>query len=379
MISFKRVTKTYPGGHTVIRDLNLEINAGQFVCLIGPSGCGKTTTLKMINRLFEPTSGQILVNGQEISTADPVQLRRNIGYVIQQVGLFPHMTIADNIGLVPKLQGWDASRIESRVDELLNLVGLDPAAYRNRYPRQLSGGQQQRVGVLRALAAEPDLILMDEPFGALDPITRESLQDELKRLKSRLKKTIVFVTHDMDEALKLADRVIIMKEGAIVQDGTPDDILRNPCNQFVAEFIGHNRVRSAAESIMVQDLMIRNPVTCGPDQGLAAAVERMRQKRVDSLMIVDQDDLLLGVVTAREIGDARGRARSVREVMQPEAPRVQLDAPVSEALQRMFVEQLSHLPVADPEGHLVGLITRTALVDLLARTNWLDNGQEPEA
>lgn len=375
MIRFENVTKEYPDGTRAVNRLNLTVNRGEFVCLIGPSGCGKTTTLKMVNRLVEPTSGRIYVDGRDVMQQDPVKLRRSIGYVIQQIGLFPHMTIAENIALVPRLLGWDAERRRRRVDELLALVDLDPEVYRSRYPRELSGGQQQRVGVLRALAAEPDLILMDEPFGALDPITRESLQDELKKLQARLHKTILFVTHDMDEALKLADRIVLMKDGETVQDGSPEDLLRSPANDFVAAFIGRDRLAAAASSVPVSDVMIRRPVTAGLKRGLAEAIQLMRQKRVDSVVVVDDDNRLLGVVTARDIQQAPREARTLEELMRAEPAWVDPGAPVSEALQRMFVERLDHLPVVDAERRLVGLVTRTTLVDLLSREGWPQSGQ----
>lgn len=211
MIEFRNVTKSYNGGTPTLKGIHLEIKQGELVTLIGPSGCGKTTTMKMINRLVEPTSGLILVDGNDIAKTDPVKLRRNIGYVIQQIGLFPHMTIKDNVAIVPRLKGMDKSSYLKRIDELMDMVGLNPNQYRDRYPSELSGGQQQRIGVIRAMAAEPSIILMDEPFSALDPISREQLQDELIRLQEEVKKTIVFVSHDMDEALKIADRIVLMK------------------------------------------------------------------------------------------------------------------------------------------------------------------------
>lgn len=241
MIEFKNVTKTYSEGSFAIKDLNLEINNGELVTLIGPSGCGKTTTMKMINKLVEPTAGQIIVNGTEISKVNPVELRRSIGYVIQQIALFPHMKIKDNVAIVLKLNKVKKNEYLKRVDELLELAGLDPEIYRDRYPNELSGGQQQRIGVIRALAAEPNIILMDEPFSALDPISRGQLQQELKELQKKIKKTIVFVTHDIDEAFKLADRIVLMKDGEIVQYGTPEELINNPANEFVSQFIGENK------------------------------------------------------------------------------------------------------------------------------------------
>jgi osmoprotectant transport system ATP-binding protein len=239
-IELRKVTKAFPGGgEPAVRELDLNIPAGEIVVLLGPSGCGKTTTMRMINRLIEPTSGDILIGGQSSRDIDPDRLRRRIGYVIQQAGLFPHMTVASNIAQVPKLLGWDKRRITERVDELLTMVGMEPGAYRDSYPRRLSGGQQQRVGVARALAADPPVMLMDEPFGALDPITRERLQDELLRLQDDLAKTIVFVTHDVDEALKIGDHIAVMqKPGHIVQYASPAEILTNPANDYVEQFLG---------------------------------------------------------------------------------------------------------------------------------------------
>lgn len=238
-VVFERVRKSY-GSTTVIPNLNLEIPEGSITVLVGPSGCGKTTTMKMINRLISPTSGTITVGGRNSAEVDPVALRRSIGYVIQQVGLFPHLTIAENISLVPRLQGGKGSIDHKKVDRLLHMVGLAPDRYRDRYPSELSGGQQQRVGVARALMSDPPIILMDEPFSALDPVTREQLQDELIRLNQELNKTVVFVTHDMDEALKIADQIVVMQNGNVIQQGTPDHILRHPANDFVREFIGEN-------------------------------------------------------------------------------------------------------------------------------------------
>jgi osmoprotectant transport system ATP-binding protein len=234
------VTKQYPGQQAPAVDhLNMEIPAGEIVVLVGPSGCGKTTSMKMINRLIEPTSGRILIDGVDALTLEPDEHRRHIGYVIQQIGLFPHMTIAENIALVPRMEKWDKSRTRARVDELLDLVGLAPSEYRDRFPRQLSGGQQQRVGVVRALAVDPPVMLMDEPFGATDPITREHLQNEFLRLQRELRKTIVFVTHDFDEALKMGDRIAVLKErSTIAQYDTPTAILADPADDYVASFIG---------------------------------------------------------------------------------------------------------------------------------------------
>lgn len=246
MICFDKVSKSI-NHMQIIKELNLHIGEGELFVLIGPSGCGKTTSMKMINRLIEPTSGRIEINGEDISKKDPVQLRRGIGYVIQQIGLFPHMTIAQNVALVPKLNKTDRAVYEKRVDELLDMVGLEPKKFKDRYPAELSGGQQQRVGVIRAMAADPPIILMDEPFSALDPISREQLQDEFVRLQKTIKKTIVFVTHDMDEAIKIADRICLMNDGEIVQIDKPDKLLKQPANDFVVDFIGVKRLKRNQE------------------------------------------------------------------------------------------------------------------------------------
>jgi osmoprotectant transport system ATP-binding protein len=242
LIRFENVSKYFEETQ-VLQDLNFQIDEGEIVCLIGPSGCGKTTTLRLVNRLIEPSSGKIYIQDKDISNIDPVELRRSIGYVIQQIGLFPHMTIEKNISVVPRLKGWKEKDYCKRVDELLEMVGLDPNVYKKRYPAELSGGQQQRIGVIRALAANPSIILMDEPFSALDPISREQLQDELIKIQMEIRKTILFVTHDMDEALKLADKIGFMHEGKLIQLDTPEAILNRPANDFVRDFIGEKRLK----------------------------------------------------------------------------------------------------------------------------------------
>lgn len=378
MVQFDNVTKIYDKSTRAVDGFNLTVARGEFICLIGPSGCGKTTSLKMVNRLVEPSEGTIYVDGQDIMSQDVVELRRGIGYVIQQIGLFPHMTIGENIAIVTQLQGWSRQQRAERTAELLEMVELDPEVYSDRYPRELSGGQQQRVGVLRALAAEPELILMDEPFGALDPITRESLQDELKRLHNKLQKTIIFVTHDMDEALKLADRVVLMKAGRIVQADPPDELLREPADEFVASFLGADRRSAATELITVEDLMHRRAITSRPTTGLREAVRHMKRERVDSLIVVDGDGLLLGTVTARAIRDARDTARTLEELLDATHPYAEPGAAASEALQRMFIDELDFMPVIDTSGHVIGIITRTSLVDLLSRSDWSQTGTPEE-
>ena len=275
MIEFRQVSKTYPGSdNPVVTDLSFEVPEGEICVLVGPSGCGKTTTMRMVNRLIEPTQGEILIDGQPNTAMSGTQLRRKIGYAIQQIGLFPHRTIADNIGTVPHLLGWNKGRIRDRVDELLELVGLSPEEYRDRYPAELSGGQQQRVGVARALAADPPIMLMDEPFGAVDPITRERLQDEFLRIQEDIKKTIVFVTHDIDEAIKMGNKIAILKQGGVLaQYDTPENILSRPDSEFVSSFVGADRVLKRLSLTRVGDMDLEQ--ANGGTAGLPRISDRM--------------------------------------------------------------------------------------------------------
>jgi len=282
-IEFRSVTKAYPGAEPVIDRLSLRVAPGTTLALVGPSGCGKTTSLKMVNRLIEPSAGDILLGDRAISTMPLNDLRRRIGYVIQYVGLFPHMTVAQNIAVVPKLLGWPRERIRARVDELLSLVGLPPEAHRGRYPRTLSGGQQQRVGVARALAADPPVLLMDEPFGALDPVTRIRLQDELKSIQQRLRKTVLIVTHDMDEAIRLGDQVAILRAGRLVQIDTPANILRRPADDFVSELLGHDRLIRLLSTLSVGSAMSAVPAPAGaPAIAAEATLEQAFLHMLDS-------------------------------------------------------------------------------------------------
>ncbi|MGO3464679.1 MAG: ABC transporter ATP-binding protein, partial [Lactiplantibacillus plantarum] len=311
----EHLNKTYPGGKVAVEDFNLEIEKGEFVCFIGTSGSGKTTTMRMINRMLSQTSGTIKLNGKDISQIDPVKLRRQIGYVIQNIGLMPHMTIRDNITLVPRLLKWPQDKMNERAKKMIKLVEL-PEDYLDRYPSELSGGQQQRIGVVRALAADQDLVLMDEPFGALDPITRESLQDLVKDLQERLGKTFVFVTHDMDEALKLATRIVIMDGGDIMQVDTPDGILRHPANEFVENLIGKDRLIQARPSITtVGQVMLKDPIATTPGKSLTVALRQMHDKRVDSLLVTDEAGILKGVIGIEDVDYNFNSATSVGDIM----------------------------------------------------------------
>ena len=296
MIEFQNVSKIYKGGKVAVEDVNLSFEKGEFICFIGTSGSGKTTTMRMINRMTDPTQGKILIDGKSIQEIDPVELRRQIGYVIQSIGVIPHMTIRENITLVQKLLKVSQEERNKTAEKMIDLVEL-PREMLDRYPHELSGGQQQRIGVVRALAANQDIILMDEPFGALDPITRDSLQDLVKDLQERLGKTIVFVTHDMDEAIKLASRIAIMSEGRVIQFDTPENILRHPANDFVEELIGEDRLLQAKpNATRVGEVMLNTAITITPEKSLQEAIKLMREKRVDTLLVTDNSNVLKGFI-----------------------------------------------------------------------------------
>lgn len=364
MVTFVDVCKVYGGNVKAVNNLNLTINKGEMVVLIGPSGCGKTTTLKMVNRLIQPTSGKIIINGTDTNELNAVELRRQIGYVIQDIALFPHRTVAGNIATVPRLKKWEAARINERVDSLLELVDMDPAFYRERYPNELSGGQQQRIGVLRALAAEPEVMLMDEPFGALDPITREQLQDELKRLQQKVNKTIIFVTHDMDEALKIADRIVLMKDGVIVQAASPEEMLRQPANDFVRSFIGEERLIRQPEKVMASEVMLRKPVCLEYDKGLLQGLETMREEAVDSLLIIDRKYHFMGVVEVSSIQKNLNQAKSLQEIM-TQWPTVEETDSVKTVVRLMVENNLRFIPVVNKKGQVKGIVTRARVVNFV--------------
>lgn len=300
MIQFEHVSKSY-GKTPVLKDLNFTIPDGQFVVLIGPSGCGKTTTMKMINRLLEPDSGTIRIDGQDIHSQDKVELRRHIGYVIQQIGLFPNMTVAQNICVVPNLLKYSKEACDKIVHELLELVNLPYEQYAHKYPSEMSGGQQQRIGILRALAASPPIVLMDEPFSALDPMTRAELQDEVHRLQLRFHKTIVFVTHDMDEAVKLADRICILQNGHVVQCDKPENILKHPANEYINSFIGKNRLWENPSFIRAEDIMRPRPITISQSRTVVQAVQLMRHYNIDSLLVTGDDNKFAGMVWLQDL------------------------------------------------------------------------------
>lgn len=310
MIEFKNVSKTYIGGVKAVDDLSLTVEEGELLVLLGTSGCGKTTTLKMINRLIEPTSGDIIIEGCKTGDIDPIELRRRIGYAIQYIGLFPHLTVRDNIAIVPGLLNWSDQRIEERTDELLEMMGLEPDDFRNRYPAQLSGGQKQRIGVARALAADPDIVLMDEPFGALDPITREQLQEQFLELQEKLRKTIVFVTHDVFEAVKLGDRIALLNEGRLMQVDTPGNIVESPANKFVDRFLGRQRFQLLLVTETLKGLTEESeePVSDpgGEDRlqifdSLVDGLDAFKRTRREVLPVFDQEGRQRGIVRRKKV------------------------------------------------------------------------------
>ena len=370
MLSIKNLSKVYAGGKKAVDNMTIDIESGDFIAFIGTSGSGKTTALRMINRMIESTEGEITIDGKNIKELNPVELRRSIGYVIQQIGLMPHMTVKENIVLVPKLLKWSQEKKDEKAKELIRLVDL-PEEYLDRYPSELSGGQQQRIGVVRALAAEQDIILMDEPFGALDPITRDTLQDLVKELQQKLGKTFIFVTHDMDEAIKLADKICIMTNGQVVQYDTPDNILRSPANDFVKDFIGQNRLIQDRPNIRtVKDAMIK-PVTVHVDRSLNDAVNIMREKRVDTIFVVGNDEHLLGYLDIEDINEGLRHHKELIDTMQRDIYRVRIDSKLQDSVRTILKRNVRNVPVVDSDNKtLLGLVTRANLVDIVYDSIW---------
>ncbi|MDY4736276.1 ABC transporter ATP-binding protein [Terrisporobacter sp.] len=366
MIEMKNISKKV-GNKIILDDISLKIDEGSFVVFIGPSGCGKTTTLKLMNKLIEPTSGEIYIDGKPISKEDPIKLRRNIGYVIQSIGLFPHLTIRENIELIPKLKKDQTDEeIEEKTLELMKMVGLNPNEFLDKYPSELSGGQQQRIGLVRAIATDAKIILMDEPFSALDPITRNQLQEWLYSLQEELKKTIVFVTHDMDEALKLADKICIMKDGKVQQYDTVENLLRNPANEFVRNFIGSDRLWSTPEYIKARDIMIKNPVSVQSSRTVIQGMEIMRTNKVDSLLVKDKEDNFIGIITIKELRQNGIQNHYLSDIMNKEPLFVYDDNNLVEILEVMNRENIGHIPVITRYNKLAGLITRSSLLSVLS-------------
>ncbi|HUQ42835.1 MAG TPA: ATP-binding cassette domain-containing protein [Candidatus Limnocylindria bacterium] len=358
-VVFEHVTKRYPGtgkgNPGAVEDLSLEGPAGKVCVLVGPSGCGKTTSLKMVNRLIEPTSGRILIGESDIANRDVIDLRRGIGYVIQQVGLFPHQTVGENVATVPRLLGWDEVRRRARADELLKLVGLDPGRYAGRYPSALSGGERQRVGVARALAADPPVLLMDEPFGAVDPIVRERLQNELLRLQERIAKTILFVTHDIDEAIKMGSLVAVMQVGGhLAQFGTPDEILASPASDFVARFVGADRGLKRLALVRVGALELRPAITARVGSDAADARRRAAADDFRYVLVVDDDDRPLQWIHPDRL-PAEGQVPATDDMAA--APLFERQTTLKDAFSMLLASDVQAGIVVDGEGAVLGLVT----------------------
>ena len=356
MIRLENLTKRFSGTQrNAVDGLTLDIHAGEIVVLVGPSGCGKTTTMKMINRIIEPTSGRIILGGEDVTTTNADQLRRRIGYVIQQTGLFPHLTIGENVATVPKLLGWDASRIRSRVDELLSMVNMDPDEYRGRYPKQLSGGQQQRAGVARALGGDPQVMLMDEPFGAIDPITRERLQNEFLRLQSEVRKTIVFVTHDIDEAIKMGDRIAILQEGSsIAQYDTPEKILTAPANDFVRDFIGGGASLKRLSLSRVRDIELASWPTVSAADSVEQAHRVLRESDHSAVLVLDTEGRPARWVGADDL--RRGAGQPLDQIGTVPQAVVESRATLSDALNELIAARYAVTVVVDQDGRHQGVV-----------------------
>ncbi len=377
MLKFENVSKVYDDGFQAVKSLSFDIQQGEFLVLIGPSGSGKSTTMKMINKMEPHTSGTISINGKDINSYNPSELRKNIGYVIQQIGLFPHYTIEKNIAIVPQMKGWNEKEIKARVNELLELVGLDPEVYAERYPKELSGGQQQRIGIARALAANPDIILMDEPFSALDPLTREQLQAEVSALHKKLNKTFVFVTHDMDEALKMGDRIAIMKDGKLLQLDTPEKLLHEPAHGFVEEFIGKHRITQNPELMPVTEIMSESVVTSLPQRSPEKALSLIRQRKITNLVIVDDDKKFLGIVSAYDVIKKLDDIKTIEEIMLGREPFLNENATAKDAIVLMDEAPFGIIPVIDARQRVLGVVTRGSLLSAMS-SPWIETEETNE-
>lgn len=368
MIEFRNVTKKYDND-TILDDISFTVQDGEFVVFIGESGCGKTTTLRMINRLIKPNKGNIYIDGKDIADEDPVQLRRSIGYVIQQIGLFPNMTIAQNISVVPKLLKYPKEKCDKIVHELLEMVNLPYDEYAHKYPSELSGGQQQRIGVLRALAASPPIVLMDEPFGALDPITRASLQEDMKTLQKKLKKTIIFVTHDMDEALYLADRIVFMDGGEIVQMAEPDEMLANPANNLVKSFLGERVNNGHHFELKVKDIMRTKVVAVRKSRSVAECIKIMANRSIDSLIIKNEDETYLGMVAISDCLTAP-KNESIESLVNKDCPIVCKEDDAKTCYNKLVESKQKYCVVLDEDKKTVGIVTWATVARAIAGAVW---------
>lgn len=368
MIKLENLTKTFTQKNgtpmKAVDNVSLDVPAGEMCVLLGPSGCGKTTTLKMINRLIPATSGKILINGEDTSTQDTTTLRRNIGYVIQQIGLFPNMTIEENITVVPRMLGWDKKRCHERATELMSMVALDPTKFLHRYPREMSGGQQQRIGVIRALAADPPVLLMDEPFGAVDPINREVIQNEFLDMQRQLKKTVMLVSHDIDEALKLGDRIAVFGQGKIVQCASPDELLATPANEFVGSFVGQDRTLKRLLLVQAGDVTDQQPtITVRRSTPLSEAFGMMDDNDMRSITVVDNDGKPLGFVKRREARNASGNCEDILNTFKVTG---KAEENLRVVLSKLYEHNTVWMPIVDEEGRYSGEISQDYIADYLS-------------
>jgi osmoprotectant transport system ATP-binding protein len=363
MIRLDRLTKVFdtPSGPVVaVDEVSFELPAGEICVLLGPSGCGKTTTMRMINRLIEPTGGTVFIDGRDTRTVDPIRLRRSIGYVIQQIGLFPNKTVAENICVVPDLLGWDRKKSRARAAELLELVAMEPAVFMDRYPKELSGGQQQRVGVIRALAADPPVLLMDEPFGAIDPINRGAIQDEFLRMQAALRKTVIFVSHDLDEAVKMADRVAIFRAGRLEQFATPDRLLANPATPFIETFLGTDRTLKRLRLVRIADVPLGRPGTVRRDDPVGRARELMQASGCPAVLVLDADGHPGAMVSGSRAGAVRGG--TCGDCAEPIRATIPMTADLRSAVTLMFAHDMPLLPCVDAEGRIQGALTYAGII-----------------
>ena len=369
MLRFEHVSLSY-GSQQILDDLSFEIQEGQMAVLIGPSGCGKTTTLKMINRLIEPTAGRIYLDGQDITTKDKVELRRHIGYVIQQIGLFPNMTVAQNICVVPKLLKYSKEQCDQIVRDMLAMVEMPYEQYANKYPSEMSGGQQQRIGILRALAASPPIVLMDEPFSALDPMTRRSLQIEVKNLQQKLNKTIIFVTHDMEEALDLADVIIFMDHGNIVQMAPPEEMLENPATDQIRDFLGKHHAGPSPEQLTVDHFMRTGIITVNQNRGVNECVSRMQHHNVDTLLVVDEYRHYQGTVSIADIRLTGHVVKTIGPLVRNSTPTVHRGDNAKECFDQLVSSGFPYLVVLNDDQTVAGIITKTSMASAMAEQLW---------
>lgn len=372
MIEFINVSKSYDKKNFVLKNIDFTVKTGQFIVLIGESGCGKTTTMKLVNRLIDPSEGSVKIDGEDISKIDPITLRRRIGYVIQKEGLMPHMTIGENIELIPKLLKWTEERRSERARELLSLLNLDPDIYYEKYPHELSGGQRQRVGIARALAVNPDIILMDEPFSALDPITRENIQDEILRLQKELGKTIIFVTHDMDEAIKLGEKIAFLKDGEIVQYDTPDEILKNPADDYIKQFIGKDRMWKTPSKLLVEDIMSKKYWTIEARSNLPRAFNLLKTHNTDFLIVTEKEGGKyaepIGIIFRKNlIYGIEHKISQIRDVMVTDFETLNKDNNLIEVIDKMSSKNARVIPVVNDKNRLTGVITNLGLVNAISR------------